>query len=141
VIGGWEYTLLMFLRWYLRQNPTYIRLFEPISANALAGHPCTALATKFFAPNAIRMVLADPAETKTYATFRSHLAKTPLALTRSFRQALERTGPQQTFRSDIPELNISHEPGLHPGCLRLFDGIGEFGFGTDDRIQLFPNLA
>ena len=123
MIGGWEYTLLMFLRWNLRQNPTYIRIFEPISTNALAGHPCTALATKFFTPNAIGMVLADPAESKAYATFRSHMAKTPLALTRSFREALERTGPEKTFRGDIPELNIGDEAGLHPSCLRLLMGL------------------
>ena len=54
-----------------------------------------------------------------------HKAKTPSGSTCSFRQALERTGPEQTFRGNIPELNISHKPGLYPGRLRLFDWLGE----------------
>jgi len=54
-----------------------------------------------------------------------HRAKRTSGSTCSFRQALERTGPEQTFGGDIPELNISHEPGLYPGRLWLFEGLGE----------------
>ena len=59
----------MAVRQILRENPAHVRLFEPISANAFARHPRAALAAQIFAPGKTRMVLADPANSKTCGTF------------------------------------------------------------------------
>jgi hypothetical protein len=57
-----------------RSSPTTTRctppLFEPVSSNAIARHSCSALAAKLFAPNALGMVLAYPAEAKADGTMR-----------------------------------------------------------------------
>ena len=45
------------------KNLTDIRLFEAVSANTLARHTCTALAS-LLAPHAVRVVLADPTDAK-----------------------------------------------------------------------------
>jgi hypothetical protein len=54
----------------------------------------------------------------------AHEERTLSGLTRSFRQPLKRTGPQQALRRDVPVFNISIELRLDPCRLRLPDGSG-----------------
>ena len=57
------------------------------------------------------------------------------------RQPLKRTRPQKAFRGDIAVFDVGDEGWLNPSGLRLLDGLGEFGFWADDRIELLPDLA
>ena len=47
----------------------HARLFKPISADALTGHPRTALTALLLAPNPFRVVFAHPTQAKTDGTF------------------------------------------------------------------------
>ena len=48
----------------LCKDPAHVRLFEAISADALAGHPRSTLTTKILPPGTLGMVLANPADAK-----------------------------------------------------------------------------
>jgi hypothetical protein len=48
----------------LCKDPTHVRLFKPISADALARHPRAALTAQPLSPGTLRMVLANPADAK-----------------------------------------------------------------------------
>ena len=65
-----ERELLMFDGQYLYKDPAHVRLFKPIRADALAGHPCPALTALLLFPNLFRVVFAHPTQAETDGTFR-----------------------------------------------------------------------
>ena len=48
----------------LYENSAHVRFFKPVSADAFAGHPGSALAAKLFPPSSLGMVLSNPADAK-----------------------------------------------------------------------------
>ena len=61
---------LMFDGQDLYENPAHVRPFkQPISADALTGHPRAALATQPLSPGTLGMVLAHPTQAETNGTF------------------------------------------------------------------------
>ena len=61
---------LMFDGQGLCKDPAHVRLFKPIRADALAGHPRPTLTALLLVPNPFRVVFAHLTQAETNGTFR-----------------------------------------------------------------------
>ena len=69
--------------WGFRKDSADVRLSQPVSADTFTGHPCSALAAKFFAPGTFGVVLADPTDPEADRAIRIRHQESPLDIRRA----------------------------------------------------------
>ena len=109
-----------------------IRLLKAIGSLAITRHPCAALAALFSIPCAVRMVLADPADTKADRAIRvDHLRERPL-------NELARSKPSEVmsrYSTSAKNFGSTHV------AFGFLMGLVSLDFGTDHGIELLADLA